>query len=618
MSRVFLAFTFVEVLQGHKGNSRVQTTTVKTEALHGNDVFDLRLLFEVVLDLGNRFNRTVGCRTGRQLDVGNHVALIFLRQERGWHAHVQKAQNQHHDQVDEHHPTATTQGLANKAFVAVGGTRKDTVEPAKEATLGFVMALGDRFQQGRAQSRRKGQCQKAGEGNRYGHGHRELTVNHPHRTGHECQGQEHGRQHQRNTHNSATNLRHGFLGGFFRREPVFHHDTFDVLHHHDRIVHQNTNGQHHREHGQYVHGHAQHLHHREGPQNSHRHHQCRDQGVAHVLQEHVHHDEHQHHGFQQGVDHLSDGFVHVGRGVVRNVVADVFREELGQLLHFDFNRCGGIQRVRFRQQGDSKSRCRFAVQTSTKLVVVRPHFHTSDVFNTHGGTISLRAQNDVFKLFHGCQLTVHRNRSGHTLAVLIRWAAQNTGGHQHVLLTNRVGHICRAHLVADQLGRVQPHTHGATGCKQLEASHTRNTGNRVLDIAFNVVGQSCLIQAAVRGGQGHHLQKAGTGLLHVQALLHHRCRQGRGNVADPVLDVHLSHVRIGTRTESSSDFGRAVGVTDGLVVQQAFGTVQLIFDHTGYRTGDVFRRRTWVGRPDGDRRWCHIGILRYRHIGQGQ
>src|SRR5690606_9936837 len=35
LSRVFLAFTFVEVFQGHKGNRRVQTTTVKAEALHG-------------------------------------------------------------------------------------------------------------------------------------------------------------------------------------------------------------------------------------------------------------------------------------------------------------------------------------------------------------------------------------------------------------------------------------------------------------------------------------------------------------------------------------------------------------------------------------------------------
>src|SRR5690606_27698546 len=133
LCRVFLSLALVKVLQGHKGNGRVQAATVKTETLHGNDVLDLRLLFEVVLDLGDGFNGAVGGRAGGQLNISNHVALVFFGQECSGHAHIQEAEHQHHKQIDKHHPAATAQGLAYKAFIAVGRTHEDTVEPAKKA-----------------------------------------------------------------------------------------------------------------------------------------------------------------------------------------------------------------------------------------------------------------------------------------------------------------------------------------------------------------------------------------------------------------------------------------------------------------------------------------------------
>lgn len=65
-------------------------------------------------------------------------------------------------------------------------------------------------------------------------------------------------------------LVHRFLRRFLRRQAFFAHQAFDVFHHHDGVIHQQANGQHHREHRQHVDGEAQHAQHREGAQQHHR------------------------------------------------------------------------------------------------------------------------------------------------------------------------------------------------------------------------------------------------------------------------------------------------------------------------------------------------------------
>ena len=43
-------------------------------------------------------------------------------------------------------------------------------------------------------------------------------------------------------------LLHRLLRGLFRRQFVFDHYAFDVLHHHDGIINQQADGQHHAKH----------------------------------------------------------------------------------------------------------------------------------------------------------------------------------------------------------------------------------------------------------------------------------------------------------------------------------------------------------------------------------
>src|SRR3546814_13157791 len=62
----------------------------------------------------------------------------------------------------------------------------------------------------------------------------------------------------------------------------------------------------------------------------------------------------------------------------------------------------------------------------------------------------------------------------------------------------------------------------------------------------------------------------------------------------------------------------AVRVADGLVVKQALGAVELVFDDAGDRLGHFFGRGAGIGGRDGNGRRRHVGILRDRHVGDRQ
>jgi hypothetical protein len=74
---------------------------------------------------------------------------------------------------------------------------------------------------------------------------------------------------------------------------LFRHDTLDVLYHHDGVIHQQADGEHHPEHRQGVYREAKGRQDGEGPQQNDRHGDGWDQRRAEVLQEQIHHQEHQ-------------------------------------------------------------------------------------------------------------------------------------------------------------------------------------------------------------------------------------------------------------------------------------------------------------------------------------
>src|SRR5690606_10976281 len=242
-------FALGEVFQGRERNSGVQAVAVEAVALHRDDVLDRGLRHEVLLDLFDHIDRAVGAGAGGQFDVAYYVALVFLGQERRGQAQVEPAQQYHQQQEEQHHAAALVQNARDPVLVAGGGGVELAVEPAEEALLGFGMALGHRLENGGAQRGREGQRQEGREENGHGHRHRELAVDDAHGPAHESQRQEHRDQHQRDPDDGAADLRHGSLGGLFGRQAFGGHDALDVLDHHDGVVDEDPDRQHHGEHG---------------------------------------------------------------------------------------------------------------------------------------------------------------------------------------------------------------------------------------------------------------------------------------------------------------------------------------------------------------------------------
>ncbi|MCI5168121.1 MAG: hypothetical protein D3903_19045, partial [Candidatus Electrothrix sp. GM3_4] len=86
---------------------------------------------------------------------------------------------------------------------------------------------------------------------------------------------------------------HRFGRGLLGRQPLLAHDALHVLDHHDGIIHQQTDGQHHRKHGQHVDRIACKAEHGKGAEQDHRHGNSRDNCRPDIAHEHVHDDENQ-------------------------------------------------------------------------------------------------------------------------------------------------------------------------------------------------------------------------------------------------------------------------------------------------------------------------------------
>ncbi len=117
------------------------------------------------------------------------------------------------------------------------------------------------------------------------------------------------------------------MRGRLRRQAFLGHDALDIFHNDDRIIHQNTDGEHHGEHGQHVDGKAGGIHDRAGTEQGHRYDKRGNDRVTEILQEDEHHHEDENDGFDQRADHLFDGGRDEGAGVVRNGIGNAAWEE---------------------------------------------------------------------------------------------------------------------------------------------------------------------------------------------------------------------------------------------------------------------------------------------------
>ena len=333
-----------------------------------------------------------------------------------------------------------------------------TVEAVKRAEEALFVRSGV-IQDRAAQRGRQGQRHHHGEEHRRNNGDRELTVNDPGRAAEEGHRQEYRREHQRNGDQRAGNFAHRFFGRFPGGQPFVAHNTLDVFHHHDGVIHQKSYRQHHGKQRQGVDGVTEQRQHTEGAQQNHRHRQRRDQRCADVLQKQVHHHHHEDNGFEQGLNHVLNGDLDELGAVFRVGHVVAFRHRLFELGDLVFYRRGGVKRVGARREHHRHTRRRVAVQLRGGGVIFAAHLHARDVADAHHRTVGLALDDDLFELIDRLQTRLSADGGGQLLGVRRGQCADFTGGNLHVLRFNRALHVGGHQRVRRQLRRVEPDAH---------------------------------------------------------------------------------------------------------------------------------------------------------------
>ena len=291
--------TLVPVFQTDKQHGHVGSGAHEAEPSHGVNVLHRLMPHQVILHFPQPHAGFLLKGAGREGHHRHEVALVFFRKEGGGQRKVQIAGPCNNEGIQEQgaHRAADHSGYGTA--VPVRGPVYRPVEPS-EKTLFLLVLHGGGFQHGGAQRRSQGKGQKRGEG--YGHNERygKLPVNVPHSSAEKGHGHENRHEHGGDAHDGPADLLHGFHRSAPGIQAFLHHDAFHIFHHHDGVIHQNADAEHHAEHGKHVDGEPGEPHHGKGPQQGYGDDERGNQGSPEVLEEQEHDQEHQQDGFQQG------------------------------------------------------------------------------------------------------------------------------------------------------------------------------------------------------------------------------------------------------------------------------------------------------------------------------
>ena len=142
--------TLFPVFQGNEGKAHILSLTAEAEALHGDDVFDFRLLFDDGFHFFDFFDGALGGGASGQLDAGDDKALVFVGEEVGRQAGVDVHRASGNGEVHHKHRVADADEFGDGRFIGVGRHFDEAVKPAKEAAF-FVVVVAYRFQEGGAE-----------------------------------------------------------------------------------------------------------------------------------------------------------------------------------------------------------------------------------------------------------------------------------------------------------------------------------------------------------------------------------------------------------------------------------------------------------------------------------
>ncbi len=525
---------------------KLKPCTVKIDFTAGS-------LHEVLLDRLDCLHRALLGRADRRNHLRQHPALVFLGQECARQAQEQHDHQCGHRAEGGHESPATREHSADPVAVPRVAAVERPVEPAEKAA-GRGMRLGvSRLQQRCAQGWRQHQRDQHRERHGRDDGRRELAVDDAGGAGEERHRDEHGRQHEADADQRARDLVHRLAGGLDRRQALVAHDALDVLDDHDRVVDEQADGQHHREHRQHVDRVAERRQHRERAEQDHRHRDRRDQRGAEVLQEQVHHEEHERDGLEQRQDHALDRNAHERRRVEGDDGLESGRERELELLQRGLDRARGLYRVGARRERDGDSARGLAVVAAHEAVVRGAEFDARHVAEQQRRAVRVAAQHDGPELLRLLQAALGGDRGIELLPGDRRRASELADRDLLVLCPDLGDHVVGREAVGLELAGIEPDAHRVLRAECLHVADAGDARDRVDDVRGDEVGDVVLTHAAVFGDEADHHQEPGAALADVDALQLHDLRQQRRDELQLVLHLHLRDVGIRAALERERD-----------------------------------------------------------------
>ncbi|MND29804.1 hypothetical protein D3C80_203210 [compost metagenome] len=390
---------------------------------------------------------------------------------------------------------------------------------------------------------------------------------------------------------------------------LFFHQSLDVFHDHDGIVHKQPDRQHHGEHRHHVDSEPTGVQHAKGTEQHHRHRQGWNQGRTNVLQEQQHDQKHQDDCLEQGMHHRVDRGFHRRAGVVG--VNDFYagRQVRFKLVDSIFYAFDGLQHVRAGGQAQRNTGCRFTVVVDVVGVGFIAQHHFSQILQANLSTVRLHLDQNFLELISGFQpgFTDHRRAQLNTFTR--RQSANSPGRDLDVLRRDSGGDIAGHQLVAIELGGIKPDPHRILEAKHEEVAHPLGTGQRILEARHDDVAQVTVAQLSILRINADQQHEVHLELHHTDPLPLHFRWQVRRRKLKLVLNLNLRDIRIDALVESHGDFNATVTVCCRTDVTQAIQAVQLLLDDLHHRILNGLRRGTWVGDGYLHGRRRDIGIL---------
>ncbi len=206
------------------------------------------------------------------------------------------------------------------------------------------------------------------------------------------------------------------------------------------------------------------------------------------MQEDVHHDEDQHDGFDQRLDHVLDRQLHELGCVVGDGIFYAGREGGFQLIEEGLDLVGGLKRIGAVRERNLNAGGLVPVHASQAAVALRAELDPRHIAQRDGRAARIVLNDDLLELRHGRQLRLGRDCGiQRDFPVCDGIGADRACGDLGVLRLDRRDHISGRQAIGSEFICIEPDAHSVGRAKNPSVADAVHAGHWVLHMRCDPV-----------------------------------------------------------------------------------------------------------------------------------